>query len=534
MSGITGASDVHAAVDDADGRMSQVESLRASEAYLREAQRMTKTGSFAWPRGDFEPIFSDELRRIFGFAADEPITLGSVLERVHPDDIELVLSKVQAGRDGEEFDYVCRLQRPDGQIRYLRNVAHGYRVQNGRQELIVSVQDITDTKTIEEALRTQAEELRRAHAHLTAAQRLSKTGSFEWDVWADTHHWSGEVRRIYGFEEGVPVTMDMIFTGIHPEDQPHVERMVKGAANGQDFDIVFRVVTPSGEIRYANIVGHRMPEYPDRPVFVGAFQDITESRLADERLDRARRQLALVSRAAAVSALSASIAHEVSQPLVGILANASTGLRLLASPSQDIEGASASLQRILRDANRATEVIKRLRALFGRRAQAREPVDLNDAVREVLALCSGELDGVGARLTLQLDDDLPTLVGDRLQLQQVIANLILNAADAMREVTGQRSLVISTIRMESDTVRLEVQDSGVGASLDELTRFFDAFYTTKTTGMGVGLSISHSIIEAHGGIMTVQPNEGAGLTLGFTVPVSHPFEGDDLDMAPGA
>lgn len=493
--------------------------LSASEAYLREAQRMTRTGSFSWPRGDFEPVFSEELRRIFGFEPDETVTLEAAMERIHPEELSYVASQIQAARDGVEFDYVVRLRMPDGAIKFTRHVAHGYRDQNGRSELIGSVQDITEAKLAEDALETQAAELRRAHAHLTEAQRLSKTGSFEWDVRADTHHWSGEVRRIYGFPEGVPVTMGMIFTGIHPEDQPHVERMVRGAAEGRDFDIVFRVVTPDGEIRYANIVGHRMKDYPDRPVFAGAFQDITSAKLAEERLDRARRELAHVSRLTALSTLTASIAHEVNQPLAGIVANASTCLRLLASDPPNIEGARVPAQRMIRDANRASEVIKRLRALFARRPPASEPLDLNDAAREVLALASVELESAQVRVRTELAADLPGVVGDRVQLQQVILNLVLNAADSLGAVSGRRrALEISTERGEDGEVQLGVRDNGVGASDEGFTRFFDAFYTTKPEGMGVGLSISRSIIEAHGGRIWASPNEGPGLSFSFSLP----------------
>ncbi len=516
-------------VQDITESKAREEGLAASEAYLRQAQRMTKTGSFSWPKGDFEPIFSEELRRIFGFEGDEIVTLEAAMERIHPDELAHVASQIQAAREGVEFDYVVRLRMPDGAIKFTRHVAHGYRDQNGRSELIGSVQDITETKLAEDALEAQASELRRTHAHLTEAQRLSKTGSFEWDVLADTHHWSGEVRRIYGFEEGVPITMGMIFTGIHPEDQPYVERMVQGAAEGRDFDIVFRVVTPDGEIRYANIVGHRMKEYPDRPVFAGAFQDITAGKLAEERLDRARRELAHVSRLTALSTLTASIAHEVNQPLAGIVANASTCLRLLAADPPNAEGAQVAAQRMIRDANRASEVIKRLRALFARRPPASEPLDLNEAAREVLALASVELESAQVRVRTDLADLLPLIVGDRVQLQQVILNLVLNGADALRSVSGrERVLELSTDRSSDGEVLLHVRDNGVGASEEALARFFDAFYTTKPEGMGVGLSISRSILDAHGGRIRASANDGPGLTLVVAIPAS----GDDADPSP--
>jgi PAS domain S-box-containing protein len=362
-------------------------------------------------------------------------------------------------------------------------------------------------------------ELQRAHAQLSEGQRLSKTGSFTWDVFADEHDWSWEIRRIFGFDPDVQITMGMIQAAVHPDDMLEVARVIGGAAEGRDFDLVFRILTTAGEVRHAHVVGHRIERMTDRPVFLGALQDVTDSKVAEEKLDRARRELAHVSRVTALSTLTASIAHEVNQPLAGIITNASTCLRLLAADPPNIAGAQATAQRTIRDANRASEVIKRLRALFARRSPAREPLDLNDTACEVLTLASGELDN--ARVALQTDfaDDLPAIVGDRVQLQQVILNLVLNAADAMRTVDDRpRDLAISTV-LDGDDIRLSVRDAGAGVPAEQIAQFFDAFYTTKPEGMGVGLSISRSIIEAHGGRIWADANSGPGVTLSFSIPV---------------
>jgi PAS domain S-box-containing protein len=408
------------------------------------------------------------------------------------------------------------------------------------QELIAHATHIAsialDRARAEDALTAREAELRRAHDHLTEAQRLSRTGSFTWDVFADEHTWSEEIRRIFGFGSDVRVTMGTIQAAVHPDDMAEVERVIGGAAEGRGFDIVFRILTADGEVRHAHVVGHRIEHIADRTVFLGALQDVTDRTVAEERLDRARRELAHVSRVTALGALTASIAHEVNQPLAGIIANASTCLRLLAADPPNIEGAQATAQRTIRDANRASEVITRLRALFARRAPASEPLDLNDAAREVLVLASSELEAAHVVVQTEFAGDLPAILGDRVQLQQVILNLVLNAAEAMRNVEDRsRDLSLSTGRDGDDHVRLCVRDAGAGATEEQRAQFFDAFYTTKPEGMGVGLSISRSIIEAHGGRLWADANDGPGLTLCFSIPVtsSPGAEDDDFDPAGG-
>jgi PAS domain S-box-containing protein len=426
-----------------------------------------------------------------------------------------------AARSGRDVDYVVRLQMPDGSIKYVREFGHGIRNEAGRPELIGSVQDVTESKMAEASLTAGEAELRRAYDYLTEAQKLSRTGSFTWDVFADEHNWSDEIRRIFGFRPDVQVTMGMIQAAVHPDDVAEVGRVIGGAAEGRDFDLTFRILTTDGEVRHAHVVGHRIAHITDRTLFLGALQDVTDRKVAEERLDRARSELARVSRITALSALTASIAHEVNQPLAGIITNASTCLRLLAADPPNIEGAQATAQRTIRDANRASEVIKRLRALFARRPPASEPLDLNHTAREVLTLASSELDGARVVLQTDLADDLPTIVGDRVQLQQVILNLVLNAGEAMRTVDDRpRDLSISTVFDGGDRVRLSVRDVGAGATAEQLAQFFGAFYTTKPEGMGVGLSISRSIVEAHGGRIWADANDGPGLTLSFSLPVT--------------
>jgi len=269
----------------------------------------------------------------------------------------------------------------------------------------------------------------------------------------------------------------------------------------------------------------------DRPVFVGAVQDVTASKMAQEALNRAGAELAHVSRVTTLSALTASIAHEVNQPLAGIITNAGTCLRMLDADPPNIDGARETARRTIRDGNRASEVIVRLRALFSKREFALEPLDLDEAAREVIALSSNDLQRNRIILHSQLAGNLPTVTGDRIQLQQVILNLLRNASDAMADVHDRpRQLLIKTERENGDRVRLTVRDAGVGLSPRTMASLFDAFYTTKSGGMGIGLFVSRSIVERHRGRLWAEPNDGPGATFSFSIPRGPASVSDTADI----
>jgi C4-dicarboxylate-specific signal transduction histidine kinase len=248
--------------------------------------------------------------------------------------------------------------------------------------------------------------------------------------------------------------------------------------------------------------------------------DLTERKQAQNALDRATAELAHVSRITALSALTASIAHEVNQPLSGIITNGSTCLRMLNYDPPNLDGARETVRRILRDGNRASDVIARLRALFSKREFALESLDLNEATREVIALSSNDLQRSSIVLQLGLADNLPVIAGDRTQLQQVILNLLSNASDAMTAVHDRpRQLLIQT-QLDDEQVRLSVRDTGVGLSSQSPDSLFDAFHTTKSGGMGIGLFVSRSIIERHKGRLWAAPNQdGPGATFSFSIPL---------------
>ena len=363
-------------------------------------------------------------------------------------------------------------------------------------------------------------DLRRAYVHLAEAQRLSQTGSFTWDFDRSELLWSEELCRIFEFDPATPVSVERVQQFVHPQDLSVFGATVEGAAAGVDIDLSYRIVTAGGVVKHLHAVGHRIEHPGERPVFIGAVQDVTDRKVAEEALNKARAELAHVARVATLSALTASIAHEVNQPLTSLVTNASTCVRMLAADPPDLELARTTAQRTIRDAHRASEVIQRLRAMFTRKASATEAVDLNEAAREVLALSASELQGAGVILRTEFAADLPSVRGDRVQLQQVILNLVLNAADAMRAVEGrQRRMWLTTGFDAPEQVRLSVRDEGTGIEPQDLERLFDAFFTTKSEGMGIGLSISRSIIQGHGGRLWAASNDGGpGATFSFQIP----------------
>ena len=383
------------------------------------------------------------------------------------------------------------------------------------------IEQITDIASIA-IERTQRDALlRRNEALLTQAQRLSSTCSLSWRGANGEMTWSEEASRIFELDQIAPVTNELFRSRVHPEDFPFLREMIDRARGGDgiDFEYEHRLVMPDHRVKYVSMACEGIRGQDGQLEYIAAVQDVTQRRLSEEALAKARSELARVARITSLGALTASIAHEVNQPLSGIITNASTCLRMLAADPPNFDGARETARRTIRDGNRASEIITRLRALFVKKDTATETVDLNEATREVIALLRSELQRSQVILRAELRDDLPHITGDRVQLQQVILNLLRNASDAMGAIDDRpRRLVIRTALDEDDRVRLTVQDAGVGFDAQAVDRIFEAFYTTKNDGMGIGLSVSRSIIESHHGRLWAEPNDGPGATFSFSIP----------------
>ena len=436
---------------------------------------------------------------------------------VPPDELPRVLAGMgKAFASAQPFEMENHLRRFDGVYRWFQIRGLPLLDSNGsvvRWYFLIA--DIEERKQAEEALR-------RSEAFLAEAQRISATGSFSWRLDTGEIIFSEELYRIFELDENPALTFAQIGMRAHPDDVPLLSRFIDRAqGRGDDLEYEMRLRMPDGRIKYIRTFGNVIHHADGRRECLGAIQDVTQRHLSDEALDKARSELAHVSRSMSLGALTASIAHEVNQPLSGIVTNASTCVRLLTADPPNVGGALETARRTIRDGNRAADVIARLRALFGKKPVAIETVDLNDAAREVISLLASDLQRGQTIVRMDLGDDSLLVTGDRVQLQQVILNLVRNASDAMSGVEGRpRHLLIRTERDDRDHVRLTVQDVGMGLDAVGVDRLFDAFYTTKTDSMGIGLSVSRTIIEAHGGRLWAVSNEGPGATFAFSIPCS--------------
>jgi predicted ATPase/signal transduction histidine kinase len=366
--------------------------------------------------------------------------------------------------------------------------------------------------------------LGRSEALLVEAQHLSLTGSFLWRVASDEITWSKETYRIFGLAPSVSLTIELIAPRLHPDDLPLMNEILeRGRGSGGDLDSELRLLMPDGSLKYLHFVAHASSNQVHQREYVGAVQDVTERRLSEAALAKVRAELAHVSRVSTLGNLSASIAHELNQPLSGIITNANTSLRRLAADPSNAEGVAEAVRRAIRDANRAADIIRRLRALFSNDDNVADVVDVNAAVREIIVLSLGDCQANGVSCQAEYADDLAHVIGDRVQLQQVLLNLLRNAIEAMSGVSDRpRRLFVRTEMDGNANVEVSVRDCGIGFGPDATDQLFNAFYSTKRDGMGMGLSVSRSIIEAHSGRLWATPNDGPGVTFAFSIPSAAP------------
>jgi PAS domain S-box-containing protein len=507
-----------------------LDEIRKSEAKLRQVIDTIPT--LAWcnlPDGPNE-FLNKGWHEYTGLSPEESHGWGWQVA-FHPDDLPPLMERWQKMlASGEPDEIEARLRRHDGVYRWFLIRAQAFRDDSGKiMRWYGTSTDIEDRKRAEQALAGSERNLRliiNTMPALTWSARADGSVDFVNQRWLDYTGLSQEQALGWGWAQA-----------FHAEDLGRLnEYWLSIVASGRPGEIEARLRRSDGRYRWFLFrAGPLRDESGAIVKWYGTNTDIDDRKRTEEELRIAQSELARVTRVMMMGQLTASIAHEVNQPLSGIVTNASTCLRMLSANPPNIEGARETVRRTIRDGNRASDVITRLRTLYSKKEPALESMDLNDAAREVTALSSTEIQRNGVTLQQQYSDDLPPAFGDRIQLQQVILNLLRNAVDAMSTLDDRpRELLLRTERDEGNLVRLSVRDSGVGLTPEAADKIFQAFYTTKTDGMGIGLSISRSIIEAHQGRLWASLNDGPGCTFSFAIPCKDEDAKTQIDRSDSA
>ena len=433
------------------------------------------------------------------------------------------LKLAQSMRPDLPFIFVSGTLGEDIAIEALKIGATDYVLKSRLSRLAPSVKRAM-REASDRAQRKRAEEaLRRSEMYLAEAQWLSHTGSFGWEVSSGEIYWTDETYRIFGIEPTIKPTVQMVLDRTHPDDRPYLRDVIERVVlERRSFSAEHRLRMSDGSVKHVCIVARpAASERPEDVIFIGAVTDITERKRAEEQRERLRQlegDLARINRVSIMGELAASLAHEIKQPIAGIAADATAVLRWLRRETPEIEEACESASHIINAAGRAAHIVDRNRALYSREPVEQEPVDLNAIVREMVALLRDTARRHLISIRSELEAALPATIADRVQLQQVLMNLMLNGIEAMKEESGE--LRVTSRKTADGELLVAVSDSGVGLPEAGPERIFDAFFTTKPDGTGMGLSISRRIIEAHGGRLWANANAGRGATFQFTLPMA--------------
>jgi PAS domain S-box-containing protein len=444
-------------------------------------------------------------------------------EIVHPNDLSgMERAWNDAIASGTSFEYSARVRRNSGEFRWMHIGAEPMRdAQDNVLRWYGVNTDIEERKRAEESLE-------RSEALLSEAQRLSKTGSIAMRVDRGEMSWSEEAYRIYDYPLNCTPSVRLIEARTLPEDLPIMQKVSLLALAGEpNIDVEHRLCMPDGSIKHVHFVAHALAckaGSPDeRQEYVGALIDVTEARRTHEALARSMSELAHVSRVTTLGELASSIAHEVTQPIAAIVTCGDAALRWLNRPQPDLGEAAQSISQMIRDAKRAGDVVRQTREMAKKRGPSQSVLDLNALVGESIELVRRELQNHRATLVTQLDPAALQVCADRVQIQQVLINLMMNGAQAMSSVNGgPRQLTITTRLLSDGNVMTTVKDQGTGIADTDSAHLFSPFFTTKADGMGMGLSICRSIIESHGGRISAHSPDEGGAELRFVLPVFKP------------
>jgi PAS domain S-box-containing protein len=501
---------------DVTDRKRAEEALRRSQFYLSEGQRLAHIGS--WAFNESGHYWSDELYKIYGLdPQDGAPTVEQYLGLIHPQDRASMAETIKMMQEQHcGHDLIERIIRPDGKLRYVRAVAVPVVEEGVFKGFIGTTMDVTEHELL-------TQELRRERAYLAEAQSLTHAGSWACNfVTGQIFHLSDEALRIYGFDPSQgPVPFERLYRATYPEDEPALREKFYGAIQAsRDYDLEYRIFRLDGTVRCLRSVGHHNPA-GEIGEYVGITMDVTERKHAEQERDRLRHleaDLAHIHRVNMMGELAAALAHEIKQPIAASITSAHALLRWLAHDPPDLERVRAAATRIEQDGNRAADVINRLRSFYKKGAPPeREIVDVKEIIQEMIVLLSDEAVRHSITIHSEIDAETPSILADRVQLQQVFMNLMLNAIEAMKDAGGE--MTISSSLNPEGHLLISISDTGEGLPMENTERIFDAFHTTKPQGTGMGLAITRSIVESYGGRIWAIANQGEGATFHFSLPI---------------